>query len=184
MNQTETSRLLRFWDHPIHSSLGLVIRLLVGGVFIYAAIPKILHPGDFAWSIALYQMLHYSKVNALAVILPWVELVAGLALLLGLRTKAAALLVCGMLVMFIAALAHAISQGIEMTTCGCFSQAGARALSAHRHEVGTSLLYRDLAMFLATGYVWLFDQGKIGLDGLFGRMAARRRHHTDKSAQA
>lgn len=170
----QRSRLVAFWDHPAHAYLGLAIRLLAGSVFVYAALPKILHPEDFAWSVAMYQMLHYSKVNALAVILPWVELVAGLSLLLGLRTKAAAVLVCGMLVMFVAALTHAISHEIEMTTCGCFSQEGARALSAHRHTVGTSLLYRDLALFLGVGYVWLFDEGRFGLDGLLRRRARRK----------
>ena len=175
MTQTDESLLSKLWEHKAHAYLGLAIRIVVGVVFVYAALPKIVHPEDFAWSVAMYQMLHYSKVNALALLLPWVELIAGLALIFGVRTKAAALLVCGMLVMFVVALTHAVTHEIEMTTCGCFSQAGAKALEAHRHTVGRSLLYRDMAMFFATGYVWLFDEGKIGFDGLWKRRRKQER---------
>ena len=165
--------LERLWALPIHGYLTLAVRLVVGSVFVYAAIPKILHPEDFAWSIAMYQMLHYSKVHILAICLPWVELLAGLALLLGVRTRAAAVTICGLLVMFVVALTHAITHEIEMTTCGCFSQAGARALEAHRHTVGTSLLYRDVAMFFATGYVWLFEPDRFSLEPIWRRWIKR-----------
>ncbi len=160
---------VRFVHHYSHSVIGLYFRLVVGLVFILAAIPKIVDPGPFAWSIAMYQMLHYSNIHLLAVILPWVELFAGICLILGLRTRGAAVVVCGMLVMFILAISFAIINKIEMSGCGCFSQEGARALEAHRSEMGTSLLVRDLAMFFMTGYVWLFDRGRLGLDGLLER---------------
>ena len=155
----------RFWSHPAHAYVGLVVRLFVGVVFIVAALPKIARPAEFAWSVALYQMLHYSRVNFLAVVLPWVELIAALALIVGLWTRGAAVVIDGMLVMFVVALLHAASHRIEMTTCGCFSQAGARALTAHRDVIGHSLLYRDIAMFFGVGYVWLFDDGRFGMDG-------------------
>ncbi len=174
-------RLLeRLWSLRVHAYLSLAVRLVVGAVFVYAAVPKILHPPDFAWSIAMYQMLHYSHVNLLALILPWVELLAGLALILGLRTRAAAVAVCGMLVMFVYALTHAITHEIEMTTCGCFSQKGARALQAHRDTVGTSLLYRDLAMFFATGYVWLFEPGRFTLERVLRSRLPRRRDQRER----
>jgi len=162
----------RFWNHSAHAYLGLMIRLVVGAVFIYAAIPKIARPADFAWSVALYQMLHYSRVNFFAVVLPWVELIAALALIVGLWTRGAAVVINALLVMFVVALLHAASHRIEMTTCGCFSQAGAKALTAHRQVIGRSLLYRDIAMFFAVGYVWLFDGGRFGVDGW------RKKHET------
>jgi uncharacterized membrane protein YphA (DoxX/SURF4 family) len=165
----EMSWFGRAWNHWIHSWLGLAVRLVVGVVFIYAAYPKIARPGDFAWNIAMYQYLHYSNVNMLAIILPWVEMICGVTLIVGLWTRGSAVVVCGMCVMFIIALVHAITHEIEMTSCGCFSQEGAKALAAHREEVGTSLLYRDILMLFATGYVWLFDSGRVGLDGLIRR---------------
>ena len=157
------------WNHPVHDWLSVPIRLVVGVVFIYAAYSKIARPGDFAWNIAMYQMLHYRNINLLAIILPWVEMICGITLILGLWTRGSAVVVCGMCIMFIWALLHAITHDIEMTSCGCFSQEGAKALEAHRDTVGTSLLYRDIAMLFATGYVWLFDTGRIGIDGLIRR---------------
>jgi uncharacterized membrane protein YphA (DoxX/SURF4 family) len=164
----------RAWNHPVHSWLGLAVRLVVGIVFIYAAYSKIARPGDFAWNIAMYQMLHYSNVNLLAIILPWVEIICGVTLILGIWTRGSAVAVCGMTVMFIWALLHAIAHEIEMTSCGCFSQEGAKALEAHRDTVGTSLLYRDILMLFATGYVWLFDRGRVGVDGLIRRFRHAR----------
>ncbi|MBU1241541.1 DoxX family membrane protein [Myxococcota bacterium] len=164
------SFICRFWNHWSHPVVGLHFRLVVGIVFVLAAIPKIVDPSSFAWSIALYQMLHYRHVHLLAVILPWVELVAGVFLILGFRTRGSAVVVCGMLVMFIVAIAFAIINKIEMSGCGCFSQEGAKALEAHRSEMGTSLLFRDLAMLVMTGYVWLFDTGRLGLDGVIKRL--------------
>ena len=161
--------ITRFWNHPSHTIIGLNFRIIVGVVFILAAIPKIIEPGDFAWSIALYQMLSYKYVHLLAIILPWVELIAGIMLILGLRTRGSAVVVCGMLVMFIEALSFAIRNKIEMSGCGCFSQEGAKAIASHKKEMGTSLLYRDLVMLFMTGYVWLFDSGRLGLDRFLQR---------------
>lgn len=161
--------VLKFVDHPVQSWLGLAIRIVVGAVFIYAAWSKIARPIDFAWNIAMYQMLHYRYIYLLAVILPWVELICGVTLICGIWTRGSAVVVCGMCVMFIWALLFAINHEIEMTSCGCFSQAGAKALNEHKQTVGTSLLYRDIAMLFATGYVWLFDSGRIGFDGLVRR---------------
>lgn len=161
--------VLRFLDHPVHNWAGLAIRVVVGSVFIYAAISKIARPMDFAWSIAMYRMLDYRYVHLLAVVLPWAELICGVTLLSGLWTRGSAVVVCGMTVMFIWALTHAITHQIEMTSCGCFSQAGAKALSTHQSTVSKSLLHRDIAMLFAAGYVWLFDSGRIGVDGILKR---------------
>jgi len=169
VNEKLPNPVFRFLNHPAHSWVGLSVRVVVGVVFIYASISKIARPMDFAWNIAMYQMIHYKNIYLVALILPWVELICGVTLICGLWTRGSAVVVCGMCVMFIWALVHAITHEIEMTGCGCFSQAGAKALKAHRSTVGTSLLYRDIATLVATGYVWIFDSGRIGLDGLYRR---------------
>jgi uncharacterized membrane protein YphA (DoxX/SURF4 family) len=106
-----------------------------------------------------------------------VELVASIAFLAGFRVRGAAVVMCGMLVMFIMALSYAFIHEIEMTSCGCFSPAGARALSEHRDTVGTSLLWRDVAMLIGCGYVWLFDTGRWGLDGILRSRKRRKSGH-------
>ena len=177
MTEEKSGWITRFWSHPVHNWVGLAVRLVVGLVFIYAAYSKIARPIDFAWNIAMYQMIHHKNVYLVAVILPWVEMICGVTLIAGLWTRGSAVVVCGMTVMFIWALLFAITHEIEMTGCGCFSQAGAKALKAHKSTVGTSLLYRDIATLFATGYVWLFDSGRIGVDGLI-----RRWRHEPKNA--
>ena len=139
-------------------------------MFIAAAWHKILEPGTFAFSIAAYQILPLHYINGLAILLPWLELVAGLTLIAGLWTRASALCMAGMNVMFIAALVMAIRSQVQMTSCGCFA-AGAEAAMK---TIGWDYVYRDLGYLAASLYVALFDGGRIGLDGLG---AARRRKH-------
>ena len=54
----------------------LFARLILGGVFIYASIDKILNPGDFAKIISNYHVLPFGLENLLAITLPWVELLS------------------------------------------------------------------------------------------------------------
>jgi len=79
-------------------------------------------------SIALYDMLPLSLVNLLAITLPVIELAAGVTLLLGFWTRASAVVVNGMLLMFIAAIGYVVFvRGRAEFGCGCFSPAAAEA---------------------------------------------------------
>jgi len=153
------------WNHPAHAWVSVPIRLVVGVTFLIAAWPKLMDPEGFAWSIAMYQMMTPKYVHLLAVILPMVELVTSITFIAGFRVRGSAVVMCGMLVMFISALTYAFIHELEMTSCGCFTPAGAKALSEHRETVGTGLLWRDVWMLFACGYVWLFDTGRWGVDG-------------------
>ncbi len=166
--------IVRAWNHPWHDLACVPIRLIVGVTFLIAAWPKLIAPEDFAWSIAMYQMIPPRYVHLLAIILPVLELIASVAFITGFRVRGAAVVICGMLVMFILALSYAFIHEIEMTSCGCFSPAGARALSEHRDTVGTGLLWRDVGMLVGCGYVWLFDKGRWGLDGLLRHWKGRK----------
>ncbi|MBU1241948.1 DoxX family membrane protein [Myxococcota bacterium] len=171
------SWVARAWNHPAHDFVSLPIRWIVGVTFLIAAWPKLVAPEDFAWSIAMYQMISPRYVHLLAIILPFVELIASVAFLAGFRVRGAAVVMCGMLVMFILALSYAFVHEIEMTSCGCFSPAGAKALSEHRETVGTSLLWRDVWMLIGCGYVWLFDTGRWGVDGCLRHWKKRKTQH-------
>lgn len=162
--------LVAFWHHPAHAVLGIPCRIWVGLVFLAAAWHKILEPGSFAFSIAAYQILPLPYINGLAITLPWLELVAALTLIAGLWTRASALCMAGMNVMFIAALVMAIRSQVEMTSCGCFATDAEAAMKT----IGWDYVYRDIGYLAASLYVALFDGGRIGLDGL---LAARRRKH-------
>jgi uncharacterized membrane protein YphA (DoxX/SURF4 family) len=146
-----------------HDILALAARLYLAAIFLLACWHKILEPAAFALDIATYQILPLGLVNPLAIVLPWVELAAGLMLLLGFRTRAAALLMAGMLVMFTAAISMAVAKGLDMS-CGCFASQGSAEDPISWHTI-----LRDLSWLLLAVYVFIFDDRPLGLDRLFGR---------------
>lgn len=101
-----------------------ILCLVVGGVFIYASIDKIINPDAFARIIHNYRILPPQAINALAIILPWLELVTGICLMLGFKYRSANFLIFTMTIVFIIALGSAYLRGINLN-CGCFSTASA-----------------------------------------------------------
>ena len=136
-------KLLRsVWTHR-------VLAFLVGGVFVYASLDKIWWPERFARIVYHYQIAGPSDLlpplaaNLLAVTLPWVELLVGLALLVGLWRREAALLAAVLLVVFILAVGSTLVRGIDIENCGCFS------LGAEGRAAGLRLILSDLGLLLA-----------------------------------
>lgn len=126
--------------------LELIIRFLVGGAFVYAAFDKIAHPEAFARAISNYRILGDGTLHLMALYLPWLELVAGLGMILNFARRGAALLVGGMLLMFIAAIGWALARDLDIS-CGCFHTDGG-------HAVGLELLLRDVAMLAGAVALW------------------------------
>ncbi len=103
-----------------HKYLALAFRLLLGATFIYAGVYKIGYAGEFAESIASYQIVPYWAVNILAIIFAWTELICGMLLVAGIRSKSAVTMIGVMLALFTAAMSITLIRGIS-TGCGCFS---------------------------------------------------------------
>jgi len=137
-------RLKALITHPI---LGLLLRVYVGGVFIYASMYKINYPGEFAETIASYQLVPYWGVNLMALIMPWAELVSGILMVLGVRTKSAAAAIGGMLVMFSLAILITLLRGIPIG-CGCFTSV--------EDPLGWGTFWRDLLWLGMTLQVYFF----------------------------
>ena len=95
-------------------------RLILGAVFIYASIDKIAHPAAFAEAISNYQILPGALINLTAIILPWLELVVGLFLIIGLFKEGSVCLVTCLLVVFLGAMVFNLARGLDIH-CGCFS---------------------------------------------------------------
>lgn len=90
-------------------------------VFLAAALPKISDVPQFAKDIAAYQLAPVWSHHLVAMTLPWIELVAALALLLKIRERAAAMVATAAMLTFTAAVAWAWSQGLSID-CGCFGK--------------------------------------------------------------
>jgi putative oxidoreductase len=126
-------------------------RLAIAGVFLYAALPKIADPAGFAKSIFNYQLMPDAVINPMALFLPWLELVCGLALLgAPLLRRGALFLNAGMLVVFILAISSAMLRGLNID-CGCFSTSGAGTRAALPH------LLLDIVLLVAAGWLWRAD---------------------------
>jgi putative oxidoreductase len=123
--------------------LTLLFRLVVGVTFIYASYYKIVAPGDFARSIWYYHMVPGSLINLMALVLPWLELLCGLAVIFGVCYRGAVVLANLMVVVFIAALASSIARGLSID-CGCF-----RAAREATESAWNSLLF-DVGLIVLT----------------------------------
>jgi rhodanese-related sulfurtransferase len=110
---------------PVRRSpyLSAACRLILGIIFVQFALSKIMRPAVFALNVVDYGMMPAWGVNLWALALPWGELVAGLFLILGIRTRAAATIIGGMNIIFIIGLVKVIFQGLPIT-CGCVGEAG------------------------------------------------------------
>ena len=122
----------------------LVSRLILGGVFIYASIDKIVNPGDFAKIVGNYHVLPFGLENLMAIVLPWLELIAGICLIIGVMVDGSTILVVLMNIVFIFAITQALARGISIE-CGCFSVSSDAGSS-----IGIKTILRDIGyLFLA-----------------------------------
>jgi uncharacterized membrane protein YphA (DoxX/SURF4 family) len=136
-------------------------------LFVGACLHKIADPYSFAVDVATYDILPLALVNITAIALPWIELAAGLMLLAGVRARAAALLVVGMMAVFIAALLIALAHGLDMS-CGCFASQG-----AEHDPISFTTVFRDLAWLGLGALVLAGDRGLLGLEPWLERRRSR-----------
>ena len=99
--------------------LVLASRLLLGGVFLYAAATKVPDMAAFARDFANFRLVPPRLVPYGASAVVGVEVMVGLALATGLAARAGALAGAGLLIVFVGALAQALLRGIDLR-CGCF----------------------------------------------------------------
>jgi uncharacterized membrane protein YphA (DoxX/SURF4 family) len=102
-----------------HDYLTALSRLCVGIIFIYASFYKIIEPGLFAKSIWYYHLVPGVLINLMALVLPWLELLCGLGLILGVFYRGSVWWMTVLTVIFIVALSSTIARGLSID-CGCF----------------------------------------------------------------
>lgn len=127
----------------------MICRVILSLVFIFAALGKIGNPQEFADAVAAFRILPITWVNILAIILPWIELMVGLALLSGSQLRQAAVITILMNIVFIVAASSAMARGLNIE-CGCFT------LSKAHSSVGWALVGRDI-LFVALAIPLLYS---------------------------
>ncbi len=143
--------------------VNLILRVIIGGVFIVSAVIKIgnvqvshahgiqfSHVPDltqFAEDVANYHVPPRALTNLVAITLPWIELLAGGLLVLGAWKRASALVITGLMVVFLAAIGWALAHGYDIR-CGCFGTVDAR-------RVGVTALAEDFVLLaMAAWLAW------------------------------
>ena len=113
-------------------------RIGIGVVFLAAALGKIGDTAAFAGQIVNYRLLPIAPVNLLAITLPWIELLAGLALVLGVRARSGAVIVLVLMAGFTVAVGSAWARGLDFE-CGCFGKASASVIGARKFAENVGL---------------------------------------------
>jgi uncharacterized membrane protein YphA (DoxX/SURF4 family) len=150
--------------------LTLAARLFLGGFFLYASWHKIADPPDFAKVIYNYKLLPADLIHLFALFLPWVEALAGLALVSGIGLCGGAAAAGLLSLVFIAALSFNLYRG-HPTICGCLgtfaegkSLSDAEKFASMRYDV-----FRDCGLFLLAAQI-LFASARNNINQL---LAAR-----------
>ena len=127
----------------------LAARLILGSIFIYASYHKILAPDEFAQIVYGYDLFPSGTINLIAIIVPFVELVSGIALVMGIYTRPAAIIIIGMLLAFVIAISINIIRGHEFN-CGCFSSDAATSANSAWQTLGRDMLFLLLGIHVFT----------------------------------
>ena len=109
--------------------VGLLARMLVGGVWVVAGVLKLPDPNDNVRAVRAYDLLPESVVPVVGHALPILEILVGLCLLLGLLTRVAAVVSALLLVAFVVGIGSAWSRGLSIE-CGCFGGGAGPAANA------------------------------------------------------
>jgi putative oxidoreductase len=131
----------------------LVFRLVVGGIFIYAGVTKAVDPLGFAQNIRNYRVVGQNLSFLTGLILPWLEIFAGLLVVSGVMRRAGALLAFLMLAFFIVLTAVTMARGLDVD-CGCFGAVSRKA--------GLGLILEDAALLYMAAAVLLSRVSRAG----------------------
>jgi putative oxidoreductase len=129
------------------SLIGLrALEVVLGGLFFYAGLQKVLHIHEFAEAVLAYQLLPESLVGLAVAGLPWLEVAAGLGLMVGLKRRSCLLLLTGLVAVFLVVIFVTMARGLNIDCgCGLFFQ----------RQVGWAAVLEDTVLLIwAAGLYW------------------------------
>ena len=160
--------------------IGLLARLATGGVWIVAGAVKLPDPYASVAAVRAYDLLPEAVVPTVGQLLPVLEVVIGLALVLGVLTRGAAVVSTVLFALFIVAIASVWARGMTID-CGCFGGGGTDpdAASSYPWEIA-----RDAVLMIASAYLVVLPRTRWALDGLlFSRRGADDQHADEATDQ-
>jgi len=130
-----------------HPYFILLLRIVLGGILVYAGWTKLFDTAGLAKAIDNYQILPYHAINIAAITLPAIELIAGLGLIFGLFLDGSLAITTALYALFVIAVESAILRGLNIE-CGCFGTFDAEI-------VGTKVFIRDVLFLLGCIPIWM-----------------------------
>jgi len=140
--------------------LGLVFRLVVGAVLLVAGYLKAFNPSKARMAVRAYEALPIPVANILGVALPWIEIGAGLLLILGVAVRQTAIFSGFLMLIFIIAIAQAWARGLSID-CGCFGGGG--QVDAKDTKYVQEIL-RDFGLGLMSLYLFRYPKSRFALE--------------------
>ena len=133
----------------------LLARLLLGFIFLYAAIEKISDPESFAGAINNYKFLPLFSINIFAIFIPWIELITGILLIFGIAVRENSLIISTLLAIFIIIIIISLFRGLNIN-CGCFGTAGGT-------KIGIQKIIEDILLILIGLHLVYYGGGTFSL---------------------
>jgi putative oxidoreductase len=120
------------------------IAIIIGGLFIYAGVVKVIDPAEFARDIDNYKMVPWQVSVWMGLYLPWLEILCGLALIVRVFYRGSVFVLTALMALFIVITIIAKVRGLDIS-CGCFGHAS-KYLSFAWHLVLDFLLLGGLVL--------------------------------------
>jgi DoxX. len=144
---------------------GLLARLILGIVLIWAGVAKVTKPALSARAVRAFQILPYDFAGYVGYALPVVEILVGLLLVAGLFTRASAVVGGLLMLAFIIGISSAWAHGLALD-CGCFGGGGTIAASQTQYPLE---ILRDVGLLACAAWLIVRPRTAYSLDyRLFG----------------
>ena len=145
--------------------VGTLARLFLGIVLIWAGATKVGHPLTAQRAVQAYEIFPDGLANTIGLALPFLEIILGALLVLGLFTRPVAIVSTLLMVAFIIGIAQAWARGLTID-CGCFGGGGEIGATDTKYPLEIA---RDVAFALAGAWLWWRPRTLASLDRyLFG----------------
>ncbi len=128
------------------------VQFVLAAFFVVAGLAKIADPPGFAHEIHNYGLVPGAFVNAMALVLPWLEVITGVALFLGIARRSAARILGILLIVFIVALSINLFRG-KPVDCGCFGASTVQKTDADRLKEMKLVILRDVGLLLLAAQI-------------------------------
>lgn len=142
--------------------VGLLARLVLGGVLVVAGWLKVTDITSSVQSVVAYELFSYELARVVGTALPVVEIAVGVLLVVGLLTRASAAVGGLLMIVFIAGIASAWARGLSID-CGCFGTGGPVDPEDTRYF---SEILRDLGLLVLAAWLVVRPRTPLSLDQL------------------